>query len=97
MKYHTVLQEQLGTDGLHHIHSHHQENGVSLVSENKHSHSPLIKSEPCKSQDIQDAMNVSPSHHEPWTHVDDHDEALRSALLAASAEDQLEREGRHGD
>lgn len=84
-KYHTVLQEQLGTDDSHHIHGHHQENGLCLASEHKSSERPLIKIEPDDCEGIQDTMNMSPNHHEPWVHVDEHDEALRSALLAVSA------------
>ncbi|KEF53251.1 uncharacterized protein A1O9_10699 [Exophiala aquamarina CBS 119918] len=85
-KYHTVLQEQLGTDDSHQENSQHPGNELCLGSEHKSSQKPLIKSEP----DDQDCMNMSPSYHEPWAHVDEHDEALYSALLAVSADDAVD-------
>lgn len=89
-KYHTVLQEQLGIDEMRQTHVQGAENESCLGSEQRHSQSPLVKSEIDESGVHPDAMDLAPSHHDSWTEVDDHDQVLRSALLAVSSTDVVD-------
>lgn len=83
-KYHKVLQEQLGVEE-----AHPNDHPNSQSSPKSSKQSPLVKSEMDESGNIQAAINLAPNHHEPWTEVDDQDQGLRSALLAASAADAV--------